>query len=82
MHLSRAMLLGHLRLPRQRWHLRSVPRSQLLGRPAVLWWVRLYGRLLRRLPRPRDLLHELFPVLFQRLHERRLSLGARRAMRP
>jgi hypothetical protein len=78
----RAMLLGHLRLPRRRRHLRSVPRSQLLDRSAMLWWSRLYGRLLRRLPRPRGLLHELFPVLLQRLHEWRLPVGAGRAMRP
>ena len=80
MHLGRAMLLRHLRLPRQRRHLRPVPRSHLRCRSAMLWWSRLYRRLLRRLPRPRDLLHQLVPVLLQRLHGRRLSVSAGRTM--
>ena len=82
MRLGRAMLLRHLRLPRQGWHLLPVPRSHLQCRSAVLWWSRLYRRILRRLPRPCGFLHQLFPVLLQRLHERRLSVGERRAMCP
>jgi hypothetical protein len=82
MHLRRTMLLRHLRLPRQRWHLRAVPRSHLRCRSAMLRWSRLHEWLLRRLPRPRDVVHELQPMLLQQLHERCLSIGAGRPMRP
>lgn len=82
MQLGQAMLLWLLRLPRQGRHLLPVPRSYLLGRSAMLWRARLYRGLLRRLPRPRGRLHQLIPVLLQRLHERRLPVGAGRDLCP
>ena len=66
--------------------------TSTVAKSTVLSWSRLYGRLLRRLPRPLGLLHQQFPVLLQqlfefhllkRLHSRGcLSLVARRALCP
>ena len=66
------MLLRHLRLPRQGRHVRPMPAHAVpIGHVVVVSPVQ---ELLRRLPRPRD--PPALPVLLQRLHGRRLSVGA------
>ena len=81
LHLCRILLLRHLRLPRRRRHVRSLPGTNLQRRTAVLRRRDLQQRVLRWLPGPRCLLYRGFAMLLQHLHRRRLPVGARGAVR-
>ena len=80
MRVGRRLLLRDLRLPRRGRHLCPVSRAHMQRHTTLLWRPDVYEWLLRRLPRPRDLLHQQQPVLLQRLHERGLPLRAGRSM--
>jgi hypothetical protein len=79
--LRRILLLRHLRLPRRRRHVRSVPGTILQRHTAMLRRPDLHQRVLWWLPGPRRLLYRGFAMLPQQLRQWRLLVGAGRTLR-